>query len=104
MVGAAYANVAIPSIPYWAWVLIIGWSNYYCKLLWSRNCCQSNLYLVGLMAAIVVIFVFICGKSLLNGVGEGTLLSIKPFYNENTFSISTLIAGGAIACFFFSWL
>lgn len=101
MVGAAYANVAIPSIPYWAWVLIIGGVTTVVNYFGVEIAAKANLYLVGLMGAIVVIFVFICGKSLLGGVGEGTLLSIKPFYNESTFSVSTLIAGGAIACFSF---
>lgn len=101
MVGAAYANVAIPAIPYWVWVLIIGGVTTVVNYFGVEIAAKANLYLVGLMGAIVAIFVFICGKALLSGVGEGALLSIKPFYNESTFSVSTLIAGGAIACFSF---
>jgi putrescine importer len=33
------------------------------------------------------------------GVGEGTVLSIKPFFNSSTFSFDAITAGTAIACF-----
>ena len=48
MVGAAYANVAIPSIPYWAWVLIIGGVTTIVNYFGVEIAAKANLYLSGI--------------------------------------------------------
>lgn len=101
MVGASYANAAVPAVPYWVWVLIIA------AVITTVNCfgvqmaARTNIILVGIMGAIVVAFIVVCAYAVTQGVGEGALVSSKPFYNAESFSGSLLIAGGAIACFSF---
>ena len=46
-----------------------------------------------------VFFVALCIVALNNGVGEGVLLSSKPFFNPETFKPDLLMAGTAIGLF-----
>lgn len=101
MVGASYANAAVPAVPYWAWVLLIALVITVVNYFGVQMAARTNLILVGIMGAIVVIFIIVCAYAVMKGTGEGNLISSRPFYNPESFSPSLLIAGGAIACFSF---
>jgi len=101
MVGASYANAAVPAIPYSAWVFIIAAIITVVNYFGVQIAARTNLILVGIMGAIVMIFVVVCAYAVTQGTGEGTLISARPFVNPDGFSYSMLIAGGAIACFSF---
>ncbi len=101
MVGASYANAAVPAIPYWVWVLIIAAVITVVNYFGVQMAARTNIILVGIMGAIVVAFIVICAYAVTQGAGAGNLISSKPFYNPEEFSGSLLIAGGAIACFSF---
>ncbi len=100
MVGASYANAAVPAIPYVVWVLIIAIIVTVVNCLGVQIAAKTNLLLVGVMGAICIIFVIVCAYALTKGVGEGTLISAKPFVGVDV-NASMLFAGAAIACFSF---
>ena len=101
MVGASYANAAVPSVPYVAWVLLIAAVVTVVNYFGVQIAAKTNLILVGIMGAIVVVFIIVCAYAVTQGTGEGTLISSRPFINPDGFSSGMLIAGGAIACFSF---
>lgn len=101
MVGASYANAAVPSVPYLAWVLIIATVVTVVNYFGVQMAARTNIILVGIMGAIVMIFIVVCAYAVTQGTGEGTLVSARPFISSEGFSSSMLIAGGAIACFSF---
>lgn len=101
MVGASYANAAVPAVPYAVWVLLIAGVVTTVNYFGVQMAARTNIVLVGIMGAIVVAFIVVCAYAVTQGTGAGTLVSAKPFYNEESFSGSLLIAGGAIACFSF---
>lgn len=101
MVGASYANAAVPGVPYIVWVFLIATVVTTVNYFGVQIAARTNLILVGVMGAIVVIFIIVCAYAVTQGTGEGTLISSRPFINPDGFSTSMLIAGGAIACFSF---
>ena len=101
MVGASYANAAVPAVPYVAWVFLIAVVVTVVNYFGVQIAARTNLVLVGIMGAIVVVFIIVCAYALTQGIGEGTLISSRPFINPEGLSSSMLIAGGAIACFSF---
>ncbi|MBR0599614.1 APC family permease [Sinanaerobacter chloroacetimidivorans] len=101
MVGASYANAAVPSVPYVAWVFIIAAVVTVVNYFGVQMAARTNLILVGIMGAIVIVFIVVCAFAVTKGTGEGTLISARPFYNPDGLTSGMLIAGGAIACFSF---
>ena len=99
--GAAYANAAVPAIPFFVWVLIIAGVVTIVNCIGVQMAARTNLLFVAVMGAIVVMFIVVCARAVTGGVGEGTLISSRPFFNSETTSLSVLVAGGAIACFSF---
>lgn len=99
--GASYANAAVPQIPFFAWVLIIAGVVTVVNCIGVQMAARTNLLLVAVMGAIVVMFIIVCARAVLGGAGEGTLISSRPFYNPGVTNISVLVAGGALACFSF---
>ena len=99
--GALYANAAVPEIPYFAWVLIIAGVVTVVNCLGVQMAARTNLILVAIMGAIVVMFIVVCAKAVLGGAGEGVLISSRPFFNPGVTNINALVAGGALACFSF---
>ncbi len=99
--GASYANAAVPQIPFFVWVLIIAGVVTVVNCVGVQMAAKTNLILVAVMGAIVVMFIIVCAKAVLGGAGEGQLFSSRPFYNPGVTNMNVLVAGGALACFSF---
>ena len=101
MMGATYANTLLPFIPYWAWVLILAAIVFAVNFKGIGFTAKANNILVIYMGVVVLIFVLLGIKALLNGMGAATILSAKPFYNASAFSTSAIVSGAALASFSF---
>jgi len=99
--GALYANAAVPEVPFFVWVLIIAGVVTVVNCIGVQMAAKTNLILVAVMGAIVVMFIMVCAKAVMGGAGEGVLISSRPFYNPELTNINVLVAGGALACFLF---
>jgi amino acid transporter len=99
--GALYANAAVPEVPFFVWVLIIAGVVTVVNCIGVQMAAKTNLILVAVMGAIVVMFIMVCAKAVMGGAGEGVLISSRPFYNPELTNINVLVAGGALACFSF---
>jgi amino acid transporter len=60
---------------------------------------RANFTMTAIMGGAVIWFVVVAVRALQGGVGEGVLLSGKPFYNPAHFSLPLVMAGTSIAAF-----
>ena len=84
MMGATYANTLLPFIPYQIWVLILAAIVFTVNFRGIGFTAKANNILVIYMGAIVLVFVLLGIKALINGTGAATLISAKPFFNAGT--------------------
>lgn len=101
MIGASYANALIPAVPYWAWVLLIAGIITVVNILGIGIAAKTNQVLVIFMGIVVVIFVIFCINAIVGEGGGTSLVSITPFFNSETFAMTAIISGAAMACFSF---
>lgn len=101
MMGATYANTLLPFIPYQIWVLILAAIVFTVNFRGIGFTAKANNILVIYMGAIVLVFVLLGIKALINGTGAATLISAKPFFNAGTFTTSAIVSGAALASFSF---
>jgi putrescine importer len=91
----------VPQIDYWVWV--VGFLAFVTLVN-----LREVTWLAGVSGVLLVVSVAVIGwfavaaiGALTGGTGEATAVSIKPFYNGETFNLDAIIAGTAIACFSF---
>ena len=101
IVAAIYANALIPQVPNWVWVLVfsifIGIVNYYGVQLTAK----INFVVAIFSFAALITFVAYAVKAITGGIGSGTLLSMKAFYNPSTATISGVLGGVGTAALSF---
>ncbi len=91
------ANKVWPEAPYWVWALIAAAGITAINLGGIRVTSRANYLTNAIMIASLVWFIALAIKALLAGVGEGTLLSSKPFYNPQTFSFADITSTTSLA-------
>ena len=89
----------VPNVPYGVWLVFCAVTMTAANLFGLQITNRANLVMSGIMAASVFWFVGSAIRSLGAGTGEGTLMSLKPFYNSATFSVSDVMAATSIAAF-----
>ena len=89
----------IPSVPGWVWVwgfvLFMTLINFY----GIRVTATANTVMNVAMILAAILFVVLGLVALSNGVGEGVILSTKPFYEPGSFSSTMILTGASIAVF-----
>ncbi|MED0766411.1 APC family permease, partial [Aneurinibacillus thermoaerophilus] len=98
LIAQIYLSATFPGLPAWIWVIgfvaIVTLVN-----IFSVNFTANfNTMLVVFQTLIMVVFIGVAIKRLLNGDGTGMLFSIEPFYKEGI-NTSALIAGATLMCF-----
>lgn len=100
LLAGIYLEAVIPSVPYWAWVIL------FTSLVTLINCFRinilANLSLIFVCAPVLLMGVFI--YLVIQGVGSeqgyAHVLTLAPLFNGDS-SILPLIAGASILCFSF---
>lgn len=100
LIGASFFNAAIPSIPPWVWVLFFIIVTTIINIIGVKIGANVNVTMVVIQLMVILAFVIFTVKAVMNGAGEGTLLSMSPFYNPDV-SFNFVVAGAAIACYSF---
>ena len=96
-----FANQLVPEIDYWVWVAgFLAFMTFF-NLREVKWLARISYVLLAISLMVIAYFVVAAIGTLSGGAGEGTALSIKPFYNDGSFSLDAVIAGTAIACFSF---
>ncbi|GLX70666.1 APC family permease [Paenibacillus glycanilyticus] len=100
LLSQIYLSAIFPEVPPWIWVvafvLIITCAN-----IWSlTSIAKFNTLLVLYQVLIVVIFIILAVRELMNGEGYGSVLASGPLYNSDM-RISSLVIGATVLCFSF---
>lgn len=86
-------------VPQGVWLITFSVAITVLNLFGLKLTNTANFVMTAIMSLAVVYFVAMAVLALQRGVGEGTLLSLKPFYNPATFSLSAVMAATSIAAF-----
>lgn len=94
---ALTAQKVWPQSPYWAWAVLACAGITAINLGGMRVTSRANYLTNAIMGVSLVWFIALAIKALLNGVGEATLFSSKPFYNPATFSTEAIVGTTSLA-------
>ena len=97
IVAAVTSNKLAPSVPYTVWVLITAATMTGINLAGIEMTSRATIVFNGVLSISIVWFVAAAVRALLGGTGAGTLLSIKPFYDPQTFSLPAIMSATPIA-------
>ena len=82
-----------PSVPSWVWIVLFVVFMTAVNFFGIKVTAGANAVMTGAMIISGVLFVILAIVALNNGVGEGMLLSAKPFYNPETFKPNLIWPG-----------
>jgi putrescine importer len=98
---ALTVNHFLPGIPYGLLLVFFAVAITVTNLFGLKVTNRANFAMTAIMAGTVVWVVVAAVRALQAGVGAGTVLSMKPFYNPAEFSLPLVMAGTSIAAFSF---
>lgn len=97
IIAAVTSNKLLPAVPYFVWVLFTAAVITGINLRGIEMTSRATIVFNAVLAVSVVWFVAAAVRALLTGTGEGTLLSMKPFYNAPAFSLADIMSATPIA-------
>lgn len=100
LLARQYLAVIFPEFPTWIWIFVITGLVTYINFRGIKSTANINSIFVYFQVAVVIAFVVLCVRELMDGVGLGTVASSRPFYNEN-FELSAIVKGATVLCFSF---
>ncbi len=95
------ASKLVPEVPYAVWVLLSAAAITAINLRGIEMTARANIVMNALMGASLAWFILMAIRALLNGTGEGRLISLQPFYNPETYSFSAIMGATSVAVFSF---
>ncbi len=88
-----------PFLPYGIWLVLFAVVMTAANIFGLKVTNRANFIMTTIMSAAVLWFFVTAVHALLGGQGAGVLLSAKPFYNPDAFSVRSVMAGTSIAAF-----
>jgi putrescine importer len=95
------AQKLVPQVPYTVWVFLSAGAITAINLCGIEMAARANTVMNALMGASLVWFILMAVRALLNGVGAGSLISLSPFYNPETYSFPAIMGATSVAVFSF---
>ncbi len=100
LLAKSYFESLIPGIPSWIFVVLLVAFMTITNLKGIRTVANFNGLIVVLQILVMLVIVGMVIYGVSHGVGEGTLVSSKPFWTENS-QVVPMITGATILCFSF---
>ncbi|MGO0060123.1 APC family permease [Brevibacillus fluminis] len=100
LVATLYLAIYFPSVPFWVWVISFIVITTVLNILGIKLATNINTLFVIYQFFVLIVFVVLSVKGILNGMGTGTLVSIKPFFNPDV-PLSSVMAGASLLCLSF---
>ncbi len=100
LVAGIYLSAAFPSVPQGIWVCLFIVVMTLINILGIRLTTNINTLLIVFQAMVIIVFMALSIKGIMNGIGTGTLVAINPFVNPDV-PLSSVIAGSSILCLSF---
>ncbi len=96
----SYLESFFPSTPPWIWVVVYVAAVTVMVMVSMANTSRVNALLVVFEVVLIAVFLFLAGRALAGGEGNGTLFSSAPAWNSNV-ELGLVITGATIVCFSF---
>lgn len=96
----SYFEAFFPEVPPIVWVLIVTILQTAIIYITMKGTSNANMVLLIISIVVMTIFVVLVVVKLLEGAGEGTLVSPKPFFHEGV-QFGSVLAAATIVCFSF---
>ncbi|GIN91283.1 amino acid permease [Siminovitchia terrae] len=100
LMSTIYLSVVLPGIPHFIWIILWTASIVIPSILGINISALMSKIFVITQIVFVSLFCILSIKSLLGGVGAGTLISSKPLFSPDV-PIPIVLSGAAILCFSF---
>ena len=97
IIAALTSNKLVPGVPYTAWVLITAAAITGINLCGIEMTSRATIVFNGVLSISIVWFVAAAVRALVAGTGQGTLVSLKPFYDAPAFSMAAIMSATPIA-------
>ena len=97
IIAAVTSNKLVPAVPYLVWVLIMATTITGINLCGIEMTSRATIVFNGVLSISIIWFVAAAIRALLGGTGQGTLLSLRPFYEAPTFSLTAIMSATPIA-------
>ena len=91
------AHKVWPEMPYLAWAILTAGGITAINLRGIQMTSRANYVMNLIMGISLVWFILVALRALLGGVGEGTLISSKPFFNPTTFTTGEIVGATSLA-------
>lgn len=96
----SYMYSFFPSAPPWIWVIVYVAAITGMCLFSMTNTSRVNMVLVVFEVVLIAVFLVLATKSLIDGMGNGTIFSAQPFWHEGV-HLNLVITGATIVAFSF---
>lgn len=96
----SYMYAFFPEAPQWIWVVVYVAAITAMCLFSMTNTSRVNMLLVIFEVVLIGVFLILATKSLMDGMGNGTIFSTQPFWHGDT-DLSLVITGATIVAFSF---
>ena len=97
IIAAVTSHKLVPAVPYLVWVLVTAGTVTWINLCGIEMTSRATMVFNGILAVSIVWFVAAAVRALVGGVGQGTLFSLKPFYDPAKFSLAAVMSATPIA-------
>lgn len=97
IIAAVTSNKLVPAVSYTVWVLITAAVITGINLCGIEMTSRATIVFNGVLSISIVWFVGAAVYALWHGTGQGTLFSLKPFYDPSTFSLAAIMSATPIA-------
>lgn len=96
-----YGSLAIqrilPQVPYLAWTAFLAGLMTYLNLRGIRSTARANQVLISVMMLVLITFIILAIRYMVGHQGWAGLFTLRPFYNPQTFSVSSLATATSFA-------
>lgn len=100
LLAKSYFESLIPAVPSWIFVVLLVIFMTITNLKGIRTVANFNSVIVVVQIAIMLVIVALVIVGVMQGAGEATLVSAKPFWSEHA-ELIPMITGATILCFSF---
>ena len=100
IIVASYMESFFPEVPGWVWVVAFTVLATAIIYITMRGTSNTNTILLVIAILAMASFVIVVIGQLMGGAGEGTLVTMNPFYHEGV-DFGAVLLGATIVCFSF---
>lgn len=100
LLAQQYLSVIFPSIPPCVWIFLVTTMVTLINIRGLQATTSINSLFVYFQIAIILAFIVLCIRGLMDGMGSGEILSTKPFYSDRL-DFYSIINGAIILCYSF---